>query len=133
MSSRTNPGPTESSPTSPPLRAFAALAAGDIQTARSYLDTGLIRVSSMQDAGESWDPSELRAVKKAVRDMIFMLAELTGRSIVIHGEPLVSLCHSQAPGSPAPGLCVRQAGHTDSHMDRDRSEWANSANSSEAS
>lgn len=98
MSSRTNPGqktgPVTDSPfaTDPPpapgrLRAFAPLAAGDIQTAKAYLDVALVRLDSMAKAGESFTPFEERACNVAIGEMLRLIAEITGRDIVLGQHP----------------------------------------------
>lgn len=95
MSSRTNPGRKNQLATdSPfatdppplptgPLRAFAPLAAGDIQTAAAYLDVARVRLESMAKAGESFTPFESRACNVAIGKMLGIIGEITGRDIVL--------------------------------------------------
>lgn len=60
-----------------PPRSFAPLAAGDLQTGKSYLENSLIRMASVISSGEKFTIFEERAMDRALLDAAETLALLT--------------------------------------------------------
>lgn len=68
-----------------PLRVFAPVAVGDIQTAKAYLENGLIRLGSMAAQGEKFTMFEERSITAAVRDLAETL-DLTRKALTAYRE-----------------------------------------------
>lgn len=60
-----DPGPL---PTEP-LRQFAPVMCGDIQTSKAYLENALIRMGSVASQGERFTPFEARSLEASLRDI----------------------------------------------------------------
>lgn len=111
-----------------PLRIFAPLCAGDIQTSRAYLENATIRLTSVVSKGEKFTAFEQRAIQNAFENVATTLSLLQGMLVENGLMDLVQIAPVPVDrprcGMPDPGVLCDEQKTTQCVLDRDTEhEW----------
>jgi hypothetical protein len=111
-----------------PLRIFAPLCAGDIQTSRAYLENATIRLASVVSQGEKFTTFEQRAIQTAFENLATTLSLIQGILIEngLMDRVQIAPIAVDKPrcGMPDPGVLYDEYKTTQCVLDRDTEhEW----------